>query len=380
MSRGEEIPVETGQVDTSLEPMRGIRPGMSGRRVLPDVLSLVVREGVMERARALSVFGVDALCEDLHRELGYDFSRGNRRRMIRLLVDLLVECSWLEAVRSGDRWSCRRDGTPVPGDPPADAGEGDAQVGFIRRCLRAVPGFLRGEESPIAFDAENLRVWEEFLGCGEFQACRSVMLDRMASASGASASLLDLCHGPGWGIERAMARWPEARVIAIDFTDAFTEVAKRRAERAGDRNASRGLSTPPVEWFGPSDWKGFGHPLPFPDAAFGAILFSCGDPYIRPDARDSVYADLRRVLAPGGTLGILSRGYPDPEHRHVPAYWARVTTLIHDFAESVCAGWHGFTDVGENQRMFSRLGFRGAWNLGGAMSILDSALWILKKG
>ena len=30
--------------------------------------------------------------------------------------------------------------------------------------------------------------------------------------------------------------------------------------------------------------------------------------------------------------------------------------------------------------MFSRLGFRGAWSPGGAMNIMDSALWILKKG
>ena len=348
--------------------------------MLPELLSLVIQEGLLERFRALSVFSFDELCGALHREPGYDFSRGNRRRMIRLLIDLLVECGWLEPARSGDRWSCRRDGTPQPGEYPADTGEGDGQVDFFRRCLRLVPGYLRGEEAPIAFDAENVRVWEDFLGCDEFQACRSVLLARMASIAGASASLLDLCHGPGWGIERAMVRWPEARITAIDFTDAFTGRAKCRAEQARARNAARGRPSAPVEWFGPSDWKGFGHPLPFSENAFGAVLFSCGDSYIRPDARDAVYADLRRVLAPGGILGILTRGYPDPEHRHVPSYWVRVTALIHDFSESVCAGWHGFPDVGENQEMFSRLGFRGAWSPGGAMNILDSALWILKKG
>jgi SAM-dependent methyltransferase len=348
--------------------------------MLPELLSLVIREGLLERFRALSVFGFDELCGALHRDPGYDFSRGNRRRMIRLLVDLLVECGWLETARSGDRWSCRRDGTLRPGEVSADAGEADGQVDFFRRCLRLAPGYLRGEEAPIAFDSENVRVWEEFLGCDEFQACRSVLLARMASRAGASASLLDLCHGPGWGIERAMENWPEARITAIDFTDAFTGRAKRRAEEARARNAARGRPSSPVEWFGPSDWKGFGHPLPFSENAFGAILFGCGDSYIRPDAREAVYADLRRVLAPGGILGILTRGYPDPEHRHVPSYWVRVTALIHDFSESVCAGWYGFPDVGENCEMFSRLGFRGAWSPGGAMNTLDSALWVLKKG
>ena len=362
------------------DPLRGIRPGMPGRRMLPELLSLVVREGVLERSRALSVFSFDELCGALHRKSGYDLSRGNRRRMIRLLIDLLVECGWLEADRSGDRWSCRRDGNFLPGEVPADTAGGDGQIVFFRRCLRLVPGYLRGEEAPIGFDAENVRVWEDFLGCDEFQACRSILLDRMASTAGASPSLLDLCHGPGWGIERAMERWPEARITAIDFTDAFTGRAKCRAEQARVRNAARGRPSSPVEWFGPYDWKGFGHPLPFPEGAFRAVLFSCGDSYIRPDARDAVYADLRRVLAPEGTLGILTRGYPDPEHRHVPSYWPRITALIHDFTESVCAGWHGFPDVGESVEMFSRLGFRGAGSPEGAMNIMDSGLWILKKG
>lgn len=362
------------------EHLRGIRRGMAGRRMLPELLSLTVREGVLERSRALPVFGVDDLCERLHRDAGYVFSHGNRRRMIRLLIDLLVECGWLEPDRSGDRWSCRRDGSPATDESPEDPGKPDGQVAFFRRCLGLIPRYLRGEEAPIAFDSENTRVWEEFLGCEEFQACRSVLLDRMASAAGASASLLDLCHGPGWGVERAMERWPEARITAIDFTDSFSGIAKRRAERGRERNVDRGRPSFPVEWFGPSAWKGFGHKLPFPDGAFGAVLFSCGDPYIRSDAREAVYADLRRVLAPGGTLGILTRSYPDPQRRYVPSFWPRVTALIHDFSESVCAGWNGFPGVDENQRMFSRLGFRGAWNPEGAMHIMDASIWILKKG
>ena len=134
--------------------------------------------------------------------------------------------------------------TPTGGSP-ADTGEGDGQVEFYRRCLRLVPGYLRGEEAPIAFDAENVRVWEDFLGCDEFQACRTVLLDRMALTAGGSPSLLDLCHGPGWGIERAMVRWPEARITAIDFTDAFSASAKRRAEQGHARNAARGRPSSP---------------------------------------------------------------------------------------------------------------------------------------
>src|SRR5659263_490769 len=148
------------------------------------------------------------------------------------------------------------------------------------------------------------------------------------------------------GIDRVPRVGPDVRVPATEKDGPEGTLGKRQ----------RVAKSAPVEWFGPSDWKGFGHPLPFPEGAFGTVLFSCGDPYIRPDARDAVYADLRRVLAPGGTLGILTRGYPDPEHRHVPSYWLRVTALIHDFTESVCAGWKGFSDVGENLLILSDVG------------------------
>src|SRR5512140_797708 len=113
MHRAGVVPMAGKRMCPMNEPLRGIRGGMAGRRLLPELLSLVIREGLLERFRALSVFSFDELCGALHREPGYDFSRGNRRRMIRLLIDLLVECGWLEPAPSGDRWSCRRDGIPL---------------------------------------------------------------------------------------------------------------------------------------------------------------------------------------------------------------------------------------------------------------------------
>lgn len=362
------------------EPLRAIRPGMAGRRMLPELLSLVDREGVAHRMRALRAFDLDGLCDALSRGPGYDFSRGNRKRMIRLLADLLTECGWLARIGDGTRWEYRLDGVPRQTEGTAESPEDDGEIRFFRHCLRLAPGYLRGQEPPVAFDPDNVRLWEDFLGCEEFQACRTVLVDRMAGAAGASPRLLDLCHGPGWGIERALAGWPEVKISAIDFTDAFSVCARARAEEARARNAARGIPSPPVEWFGSSDWRGFGYPLPFPDGAFDAILFGCGDPYVPPAGREAVYAELRRLLVPGGTLGILTRGYPDPERRLVPSFWFRVTALVHDFAESVCAGWHGFADVGEDLRMFPRLGYRGAGDPDGAMNILNGSLWILKKG
>ena len=92
-----------------------------------------------------------------------------------------------------------------------------------------------------------------------------------------------------------------------------------------------------------------------------------------------VWRECERVLVPGGRIGILTRGYPDAAGRHVPSFWIRVAALAHDFAESVCEGWQGFSDVEESNRLFTELGFRGASPLFGGLSFLQSSLWLLTK-
>jgi hypothetical protein len=85
------------------------------------------------------------------------------------------------------------------------------------------------------------------------------------------------------------------------------------------------------------------------------------------------------VLAPGGRLGVLTRCRPDADARYVASFWLRVSALAHDFAESVCEGWEGFSDAEENTRIFSDAGFQGGPEGPGAMSFLDSSLWVLRK-
>ncbi|MBP2674724.1 MAG: hypothetical protein H6Q84_1564, partial [Deltaproteobacteria bacterium] len=65
--------------------------------------------------------------------------------------------------------------------------------------------------------------------------------------------------------------------------------------------------------------------------------------------------------------------------RYVPSRGVRIATLIHDFAEGVCAGWEGFSDMGENERLFSEIGFRGREGNHGKTNFLDGTLWVLEK-
>ena len=363
--------------------LRQIQEGAAARAVLPGIFELAEREGILRRMKDLSPFCVEDLCRALHADLGYAVSLGNRGRMIGLLVGLLSECGRL--LEDGTKWRWAGDGNDgiadVPGGAavPAEAPEppDDGQVPFFRKCIEAAPAYLRGGPPFLSFDGKAARLWESFLGCREFRICRSLLLDFMRIRNAPSFRLLDLCHGPGWGLEAVAGRFPLVRMTALDFTDAFSARARERVGLAG--GGSPGSAGPVVTWVGPDRWKGFGHPLPFGDGTFDAVFFSCGDPYIPAAQRGAVYREIARILAPGATLGILTRCRPDADRRHVPSFRIRVSALVHDFAESVCEGWEGFPSAEENIRLFSELGFAGERSVLGSMSLLESSLWVLRK-
>ena len=161
----------------------------------------------------------------------------------------------------------------------------------------------------------------------------------MGIARRPSCRFLDLCHGPRWGLEAAISRFPAIRVTAVDFTDVFHDTARARAESAQASNRDRGHAGYPHR-LGGTGWSrsGFGDPLPFPDGAFDAIFFTCGEPYIPRHLRGAVYRELGRLLASGGRLGVLTRSHPDDGGQHVPSFWLRVSALARDFAEKRVRG------------------------------------------
>jgi SAM-dependent methyltransferase len=368
----------------STHALREIPQGAVARLLLAEIQQLTEREGILDRMQRLSPFSREELCRALQSELGYSLGKGNRQRMIHLLLRLLAECGWLKEAEGVWLWDREHSRAIQPTGDPAVSAEGspeaaaDGQVLFFRECLESVPAYLRGGGPSVLFDEKSTLTWDRFLGCAEFRSCRALLLDLMGIEDRPSFRLLDLCHGPGWGLEGVISRFPAVRITALDFTEAFARTARERARCAQARHCRTGDSAP-IAWVGPDRWGGFGDPFPFPDGSFEAVFFSCGDPYIPHDRRSMVYREIGRVLAPEGRLGILTRCHPDAGARHVASFWLRISALAHDFAESVCEGWEGFSDAEENIRLFSDAGFQGGVAHLGTMSFLESSLWVLKK-
>jgi SAM-dependent methyltransferase len=366
------------------QALRDIRRGAVARLLLAEILQLAEQEGILELMRGHSPFSDEELGQALQVELGYTLAKGNRQRMISLLLDLLSECGWLREEKGMWIWNQESTRTIPEADAPtisaaASAEGADTQYLFFRECLESVPAYLRGGGPSVLFDEKSTMTWERFLGCAEFRLCRSLLLELMGIENDPSFRLLDLCHGPGWDLEAVLSRSPAIQITALDFTEAFAHKARERAGCAQAKNRRSGYPVSPITWIGPDRWKGFGDSFPFPDGSFEAVFFSCGDPYVPRSHRGTVYGEIGRVLAPEGKLGILTRCRPDAGGRHVPSFWLRIAALAHDFAESVCEGWEGFSNAEENARVFSDIGFDGAVAHLGSMNFLEASLWVLKK-
>lgn len=330
--------------------------------------------GVTPLMEELGSFTADEFCAQAQRRLGFRAGDPQRRRMLTILIDFLEDCGQL--TRADEDGSGKFTYNPDAAPPQGLCGEElvilndvfAGKVEFYEKCLGYAAEFLRGGAHLYDFNKGMEKVWDAFLGNYEFGVARDVLLKSMSNDDATDLSIMDLCYGMGHGLEVICRDFPGAKITAVDFTDAMRPHVESKLPGGGRT----------VRWVEGREWKGFGSRLPFDDNAFDRVLFSCGDPYIPVELRKETYRDIYRIIKPGGILGAIAWGYPDREKKHIKNGWIRKGIYIHDFAESVCLGWHGFRDIDETINMARSTGFTGSNVLFNNYYMLDTAVWMFK--
>jgi 23S rRNA (guanine745-N1)-methyltransferase len=125
---------------------------------------------------------------------------------------------------------------------------------------------------------------ERFLGTGHYEPLTSAVVEEATARAEGKACIVELGAGTGHYLARVLEQLPGANGIALDSS----KYALRRAARAHPRIGAVGCDV----------WRG----LPLGDAT-AALMLDIFAP------RDG--AEIRRVLAPGGTLVVVT---PTPRH------------------------------------------------------------------
>lgn len=347
------------------------------------VVKLVEEEEILRLIRKLGPFNLDEVCSIFRKKLGYVLNEPVRKRMVMNLLNILVETGFLKK-SDNNRYHLNNDKEVTL--PVADiAGVAklkkifNDEISFYNNCIDYTGRFLRGAPPLYGFDSQYSKIWEAFLGNYAFSVARMVLLQSLRIEDKATFQILDLCYGTGQGLELIYKLYPKTRITAIDFTDIFQKQARQKIELLQRENSTQKTVGFPVKWVPSTEWKGFGDRLPFREKTFDVVFFACADPYIPSYLREEVYRDISRILKPGGGLGVMTRSYPGPENKYITNNWAKMAIYLHDFAEGVCANWHGFYEVEENLKMFKRLGYLPRSPFSNRFSLLDYALWGLEK-
>lgn len=122
---------------------------------------------------------------------------------------------------------------------------------------------------------------------------KSALLDQADLQPG--QRVLDLACGTATLTIAAKQRQPQAVVTGIDGDPAILAIARDKSARAGtDIRFDQGLS----------------NALPYADASFDSVICSLFFHHLGRDAKRATFAELHRVLKPGGFLHVADWGRP----------------------------------------------------------------------
>lgn len=107
------------------------------------------------------------------------------------------------------------------------------------------------------------------------------------------STVLDVGAGTGWLLLALAARWPDARVVALDGSAGMLSVARQRVAQAWPRRQSG------FEWL-----IAEASSMPLPDGSVDLVTVAFVLELV--DDRRRLLREIARVLRPGGTLGLVS--------------------------------------------------------------------------
>ena len=142
-----------------------------------------------------------------------------------------------------------------------------------------------------AFYDRISRVYDLLSDASEHES-RDRGLTLLAPAAG--EAILEIGFGTGHSlVVLARAVGPTGRVSGLDLSEGMARVASNRLEEAGlvDRVELRVEAAPPLPW---------------PNASFDAVTMSFTLELFPDDVIPELLAEIRRVLRPGGRLGVVS--------------------------------------------------------------------------
>jgi len=143
-------------------------------------------------------------------------------------------------------------------------------------------------------------VYDALADSGE-HAARERGLSLLAAQPG--EKILELGYGTGHSaLTLAQAVGPTGRVCGVDISEGMQRVARERIEKAGlgDRVELKVAAVPPI---------------PYGDEEFDAVSMSFTLELFPLETIPSVLADIKRVLRPGGRVGIVSMAVTNPGER-----------------------------------------------------------------